>query len=448
MSTWISTVDIAASHMEVPALNDRRSEHADLRRLALIALLMCVLFALSDHDWLISRYEAFSESSEFMEQVSTEGNFLRRISIFILGAVSCVALARRGTYPLQIRGALATLMIAAALWCLASWLWATEPGFAIRRLVAYACIATAALAAAKLFNPRELAVVALLCSATFLILGGMVEIALGSWQPWKGDYRFAGTLHPNSQGLNCALLVIAAAYLAQHANRYRAALWTLAAIGFIALWLTKSRTPLAAVVFAEALFFFFAGSVKQKIVTGLAAIWIGCLALLIVGPDVADHAVDAALLGRTDAEDAAALTGRIPLWEDLWSSVATRPWTGYGFNAFWTPDRIDDISDSQAWAISAAHSTYLDLALGIGLIGAGLYAAILLLALFKVVRWHIEMPTIGFDFIGVLLTFVVLHGLMESAFANPGFVPLMALSALAMVGFVNRHNYEATTVGI
>jgi hypothetical protein len=42
----------------------------------------------------------------------------------------------------------------------------------------------------------------------------------------------------------------------------------------------------------------------------------------------------------------------------------------------------------------------------------------------------------------VLLAFALLHGALESAFANPGFVPLVAMSGLAMLAFVDASDYR------
>lgn len=125
----------------------------------------------------------------------------------------------------------------------------------------------------------------------------------------------------------------------------------------------------------------------------------------------------------------------MPLWEELSDSVARRPLMGYGYSNFWTPQNIEEISESQSWGISVAHSTYLDLTLGIGLIGAGLCLAAVIWGLIRALLLHRDAPAMGFGFIAVLLLFAVLHGLTESAFANPGFVPLVALSGLAMLAF-------------
>ncbi len=181
----------------------------------------------------------------------------------------------------------------------------------------------------------------------------------------------------------------------------------------------------------------------KKLAAVLTAIFLGCSLLLIAGDSLVDRVTHMALLGRADEEDGGALTGRVPLWEELSESIAQRPWQGYGFSSFWIPRNIEDISDSQQWAISVAHSAYLDLTLGLGFIGAGLAVAVVLWGLVRAMLLHAAIPTAGFAFIAVMLIFVLVHGFTESAFANPGFVPLIALAGLSMLAFVDPKQYIA-----
>jgi exopolysaccharide production protein ExoQ len=224
------------------------------RRVFLAAAFVGFMFFISDHGWLISRYEDYAGTSEYMQTVTSEGNISRQASIFALGLASAIVLARSVGYRFRLTSPLAMLIIATALWCIASMMWSIEPGIAARRLIATGCVAVCALAAARILKPVELAAGALLCCVSYLIIGFLTEIALGTFRPWLASHRFAGTLHPNLQGLNCALLVMAAVYLGWHTVRYRQAMWAFAVLGLIGMWLAKSRTPLISLVAAEAIF--------------------------------------------------------------------------------------------------------------------------------------------------------------------------------------------------
>ena len=270
-----------------------------------------LLFA-ADHDWLISRYEDFTLASDTMQSGASGGNLVRGSAIFVLGAAGMASLVFSGGYKLRIRGWMSALILALVAWCAASLLWSIEPGIALRRLTASGCLAIAALAAARLLTPRELAAAALSCGTAYLGIGLLTELALGTFQPWRGDYRFSGTLHPNHQGLVCAVIVMTATYLALIGGPHRKALWSLAVAGLLGLWITKSRTSLAALVVSEVVVCFLVIPWKQKIVGTLAAIGLACAAMLLIGDPLIEKIENAALLGRADEEEVGALTGRVP----------------------------------------------------------------------------------------------------------------------------------------
>ena len=75
------------------------------------------------------------------------------------------------------------------------------------------------------------------------------------------------------------------------------------------------------------------------------------------------------VLGKTST-----LTGRIPLWIVVTNQIVERPFLGYGYNAFWDSStysaRIDDIF---GWDAPNAHNGYLEVLLGIGLLGLILF---------------------------------------------------------------------------
>src|SRR5262249_32241608 len=125
------------------------------RRVIVAAAFVGLMFFISDHGWLISRYEDYAGTSEYMQTVTTEGNIGRQASIFALGLAGVIVLARSAGYRFRLTSPLAMLIIATAMWCVASLFWSIEPGIAARRLIATACVASGALAAARLLKPIE-----------------------------------------------------------------------------------------------------------------------------------------------------------------------------------------------------------------------------------------------------------------------------------------------------
>ena len=68
------------------------------------------------------------------------------------------------------------------------------------------------------------------------------------------------------------------------------------------------------------------------------------------------------------------LTGRTEIWDALMRKVADRPWTGYGYGAFW--NRIgesgpaDWVRRETGWRVPSAHNGWIDLLVQLGWLGA------------------------------------------------------------------------------
>src|SRR3546814_5554100 len=95
------------------------------------------------------------------------------------------------------------------------------------------------------------------------------------------------------------------------------------------------------------------------------------LAFVVAGGELGSSAQNAISLGREDpgSGDPTSLTGRVPLWSVLIEHyVSDRPLLGHGFQGFWTPRHIVEVSAYQDWAIVFAHSAYVDMLLDLGLL--------------------------------------------------------------------------------
>ncbi|WP_104402834.1 O-antigen ligase family protein [Vibrio penaeicida] len=64
------------------------------------------------------------------------------------------------------------------------------------------------------------------------------------------------------------------------------------------------------------------------------------------------------------------LTGRTGLWEVLFGLIFERPLFGYGIGVFSRPEIMYQYSSAFGWAAKTTHSSYIDLALGIGIPGS------------------------------------------------------------------------------
>jgi exopolysaccharide production protein ExoQ len=384
------------------------------RRLWFTHLVLTAVFWVG-HGWDFAR--TFADPSrisvgEFVE-LQHEGSSLRVVAFLSLGGFATLSLFRYwGERDIKRQGVLGWLLIFFAGWALASLAWSDDPAISIRRLVVIAMLSLGTFAVCQRFALADIVVWVLLSTLCYLHIGLAAELFLGTFQPLSADYRFAGTMHPNSQGTNCAFLFLASLFLLVHAKRWRWLLGLIVCESFILLLLTKSRTSIASTITALLLYWFLTSRLPQK-----AALLACVLCALSIGLLFSDFTVPSAQnaisLGRSDADDAT-LSGRIFIWQHSLSYVAERPLEGYGFDAFWTPDRLLDFASQQGWKIPNAHSSYLDLCLELGLIGGGLYVLTLVFGIRQTVVAYGASHDLGYAFLGVVLIYIALHGLTES----------------------------------
>src|SRR5207249_1676684 len=126
-----------------------------------------------------------------------------------------------------------------------SFVWTSDPGMCLRRLLTLLCCVIAAAGVARALSLREISWLILSVFGGLAMIGLLAEMLLGTFRPWAGDYRFAGTVHPNTQGPSLAALCLAAFTLARDSNRSRVWLWATFVIGVMLLLLTKSRSTAA-----------------------------------------------------------------------------------------------------------------------------------------------------------------------------------------------------------
>jgi O-antigen ligase len=286
-----------------------------------------------------------------------------------------------------------------------------------------------ALGIARQLSDRDLVVAALVITAVYLAVGVGAELALGTFRPWAADYRFSGTLHPNTQGLHLMILCMAAFLLAQDnpgASR-RKWLIILFALGFVFLLLTKSRTSLAGFLLVMSILWFLQTSSFNRILSLAGVSFSLCAALLIcsiMGFNEKDSLSNALMLGRQ--EKAEELTGRLPIWMELMHYVDRRPLIGYGYESFWTTENIEDLSETLEWRFRQAHSGYIDAVLSAGLVGASCLLLIVLIGIFNTAIQFRKNNHICCCLTLGLLIFGLVDAFLESGMVGENFVTLLA----------------------
>jgi O-antigen ligase len=368
-----------------------------------------------------------------------EGSLGRRVAFLMLGILGVFSLTWKSRKIIKINGSLGWIFLFFLSWASLSIVWAEDNTLAFRRIVILAMFCLGAIAVIKRFAFHDIVRFTFFSTCFYLILGLLAEFVLGTFRPFATGYRFTGTLHPNQQGMNCALLFLSGIIAAQTAKHGRKLFLIFAVVGLLFLILTKSRTPFASAMIAFLAYWSLISSASRKFKFILIG---GCcfsLLLFLAGDAFFPALKQVILLGRVDYNNTLSLTGRIPLWNEVLEYVAKRPLLGYGYGAFWTPLHIFEFSiRRREWAISGACSSYLEMALSLGLAGMIAYVLMFIVGIRRSFVYYKVYLNSGYVFLNVLLIFSVTDGLMESGFniASPGLISFLIWIALMHLGFI------------
>jgi exopolysaccharide production protein ExoQ len=347
----------------------------------LTALVVGLVFFLTEHSLDISLADAYTQTLDEMEVTALGGNTVRRVAFLILAAFGIWLLAV-SKQPLNINPWLALPMGLYLLMAGGSYFWSVDPGMCLRRLVIVGCCAAAALGIARRLSMHELCLLTVAIIGPLVAIGLLSELRLGTFRPWSGDYRFSGSVHPNTQNMHLTALALAALGVARANQRWRGVLLGVFAACLVLSVLTKSRTGNAATILAISSVFIIQTPFRPKVIVGLAGFWAVLVALWLIwicGYDPLNDFRDALLLGR--AEESDTLSGRSFIWPLVWYFVSKRPVLGYGYESFWNPTNIDIVSEDLQWAVREAHNGYLDILLSTGFVGLACAIAAILAGL-------------------------------------------------------------------
>ena len=327
---------------------------------------------------------------------------------------------------------LVTMLAVVVLWLGVGYMLSTDRENVFRKFAGFTGIGIAALGCARWLRPHDLVRTAWAAFGGYVAFCVFADVTSGA-VPVNAEYRFSGTLHPNSQGIYCAIVCMASVCLARM-ERKGFLFKVTGIVAFICLLLTKSRGSLFALLVAL-LAMWIAGRERVTRVRAWAtlACLLGVFALGVACIDVGTSRQfkEAMLLGRT--EEAGSFSGRTPLWEELWKVyVPPRFWTGYGLGGFWTGERIEDLYESQEWAMGNAHNLYLDLLLQTGAIGLAI-AVVTLCSLFVATESQLARTrNMGYQFYIGMFAFAACNATMESIFLHPTKFPTMMFLACTM----------------
>jgi O-antigen ligase len=399
-----------------------------------VAAALQFLFA---HTLDISLVMATGEGGEvdLAYEAISQGSLQRRVGIVSLGLLGTVLLVRSRERRLVLATMAGLLWAGYVIWSTLSFGWAAEPSLVFRRLVAFWMLLLASYGVLSWAPRRSLPWFIGLSALLYVVAGVCVELVMGTFQPLGPDYRFAGTLHPNSQGTNCALLVLFSVWIStDRRKRYRWLGILLGAAGMLFLLLSKSRTSFAATVGAGLVLIVLRLHPRRRWILVTAGVNLAILVGMMYANGLLDAPLELLMLGR-GGEDVRSLNSRLPLWLVLSPYVEERPIIGFGYSGFMTVEHAREIALYYSFGIAGAHSLYLETLLGTGVVGLGLLLSSLLAAFWRQMRFSWRGPaSAGSSLFAAVLAFELLNGVLEHTLVFPSwrFPSLLVIMAACL----------------
>lgn len=286
-------------------------------------------------------------------QVVSAGNLERQVGLSLLALFAIFSLRLHKPLRFHTRRCLCWPVLLFLSWACMSIIWSDEPSLTARRVGLLLFLSLGAVGVGKSFSYRNVLQFTFVVGMVTVAGGLFCELALGTFHPFEVEYRFAGIMDPIFAGWNCSLWVIAIVALARnkpHLVRLGYRLLFVGVTGF--LLLTKSRGALAGASLGLLTYFILVSSRRRIAAAVYATAMIACGLFLfgfLLRQDVGgtgERLGHALLLGRTG--DPALLTERTPLWKEVaLPYFMEAPVAGYGYNSFWSPDRLLKLSPAR-----------------------------------------------------------------------------------------------------
>jgi exopolysaccharide production protein ExoQ len=359
--------------------------------------------------------------------------------LFVFGLV--LTHIRLYTYVLREQPALVTL----ALVMLISASWSAEPAVSIQ----HAATAVITMAIGVYLGLRYgaegvvrlLAIALAIAMVTSLLVmtlmprwGTMVLIHPGAW---LGVFS-----HKNALGMMSLLSILCFAYLARGAMGWPRRCWQgLIGVALILLLGAGSATailglPLLAAGASGLKLFRRSKTDIMLAMTGFAAAVFGAIPLLLItlGAILRSFGRDLTFTGRTD------------LWRMGFESALHRPLLGYGFDSFWDDHSAYGGAQIRAyldWAAPHVHNSWLELSLGVGLLGLCFFAIVLGGTFMRAITL-LRRRGAGIDgFVALFMLYLGLYSFDEQVFLVRNDVLTILLTAFATASLVDLRALRA-----
>ena len=390
-------------------------------------------------DWTVVMMPYPDETERLLE--AGAGHVGRQMGVIVLGFVSVIMINRERLKKISISGWLGYVIILFISLALISILWSDVKMTTFKRLSIFMALWLGAFSISKKYSYSDVALLAIYnCSLTLALSVG-AEIILGTFSPFSAEYRFAGVMHPNAQGLNCGLLFISSvSFLLIHKDVSKLGKVLILSCGFASilfLLLTKSRTALLSSILALGFSWLLYNVIQGKRVMTSFLCLIAPFQVMILyflwQADVLIKLQRLFMLGR-DTE-VLTLTGRTDLWRELLDYVAQSPLLGYGYDSFWTLTHTAEIMGSQGSWVASDHSSYFNVVLGLGVIGLTIFVIMLLLSLQASIRLYLRSKSNEYIFATTVIIMAIINMFLETILFQFNSMSLVILVVVAKLAY-------------
>ncbi len=405
----------------------------------LVFLFVSVAFFLCSHDPSGAQrtLDDYNRSQDDIVQGVSSGSTVRQAALLGLGAASILSFVSYAA-PRKLRpaGIPAYLLCAFGGWSALSVLWADDPAMTVKRLAAFGILCLVAVSIVRMFSLREIILWIFFATATFLVIAIALEILAGAFHPWASGYRFAGTQHPNGQGIECGLLVLSG-IAGSRIDKQRPWLYrSFTGAGILFLALTASRTSLIATGLAVTIYWMMSSWNSSKKVILVSSILFTCLIVVSLGTGLSPLLTNALSKQRDGDASVESFAGRTQIWQDVTAYIMRRPLTGHGYGGFWTPEHISAISEEEKWGVPDSHSAYVDYLLTIGAVGLALYLACLIQGLWRSMALSRATESKDVPFLTGILVFGAVDGFFESSIGEGSLLMFLCIIVLVWIAFM------------
>ena len=374
------------------------------------------------------------------EEGDVDSLFLR-LAFLGIYAISIALLAFRWSRTLSFLRTNFWLLFLIAL-AIVSVSWSSIPEIAVRKVIAMIGTTFFALYLASRYRFEEqlkiygwtfgIAVV-----FSFLFALAIPEYGISSLDAvsasWRGIYP-----HKNGLGQSMFISFLTFYFLSVSSKKNRLLLRIFCLLSVVLTLLAESATSFVSVVFifaiAQGVKHLSLKSKKSVLLVLLFIIFSALLLFIIV--------INFNTFLAANNKDIT-LTGRTPLWADLWIFIQQKPWLGYGYGSFFSGvhRETDLLWKVHQWVPVHAHNGYIQLWLHLGIVGLSVFMVGYMRCLFSSLFKYLISQDIKMLWAFLFLIYTVTLNLTEvSIFTAQGIVWVMSLVAIYSMKPTSRNS--------